>query len=65
MTEPLTASLKIAFLVFMVGSLLDMGLRLDPRDAVRASRDVCFVAYSLLWAFVIGPAVTAADAADF
>jgi BASS family bile acid:Na+ symporter len=52
--------LKIALVVFMAGNLLDMGLRLDPRDALRGLRNVRFVAYTLVWGFVIGPALAIA-----
>jgi len=52
--------LKIALVIFMAGNLLDMGLRLDPRDALRGLRNVRFVAYTLIWGFVIGPALAIA-----
>jgi bile acid:Na+ symporter, BASS family len=57
MTEILTTALKISLVIFMAGNLLDMGLRLNPRDAVAGLRDVRFVAYTLLWGFVLGPAL--------
>ena len=34
-TDHFIAFLKITLVVFIVSSLLDMGLRLDPRDAAR------------------------------
>ena len=34
-----------------------MGLRLDPRDALGGLRDVRFVAYTLVWGFVLVPAL--------
>lgn len=49
--------LKISLFIFMAGNLLDMGLRLDPRDALRGLRNPRFVAYTLFWGFVAGPAV--------
>jgi BASS family bile acid:Na+ symporter len=52
--------LKIALVIFMAGNLLDMGLQLDPRDALRGLRNVRFVAYTLIWGFVIGPALAIA-----
>jgi bile acid:Na+ symporter, BASS family len=52
--------LKIALVIFMAGNLLDMGLRLDPRDALRGLRNVRFVVYTLIWGFVIGPALAIA-----
>jgi len=42
---------------FMVGNLLATGLDLALGDAARALRDRRFVAVSLTWAFVIGPAL--------
>ena len=49
--------LKISLAVFMAGNLLDMGLRLRPQDAVRELRNARFVFLSLLWGFVLGPAL--------
>jgi bile acid:Na+ symporter, BASS family len=43
--------------VFMAGSLLEMGLRLDLRQAAHALRDVRFIVTALVWSFVIGPAL--------
>jgi bile acid:Na+ symporter, BASS family len=49
--------LKISLVIFMAGNLLDMGLKLDPRDALRGLRDVRFVAYTIVWGFVLCPAL--------
>ena len=57
MTEIFTILLKIALVIFMAGNLLDMGLRLNPQEALRGFRNVRFVAYTLLWGFVLGPAL--------
>jgi BASS family bile acid:Na+ symporter len=57
MTPLLTILLKISLVIFMAGNLLDMGLRLDPKDAVRGMRNVRFVAQTLVWGFVLGPAL--------
>jgi predicted Na+-dependent transporter len=46
--------------VFIVSSLLDMGLRLDPRDAARGLRNVRFVGLTLFWGFVASPALAIA-----
>jgi bile acid:Na+ symporter, BASS family len=48
--------LKISLVIFMAGNLLDI-LRLNPRDAVRGLRNVRFVVLTLLWGFVLGPAL--------
>jgi BASS family bile acid:Na+ symporter len=57
MAELSTVVLKVALVIFMAGNLLDMGLRLNPRDAVRGMRNPRFVAYTLLWGFALGPAL--------
>lgn len=49
--------LKLALVVFMAGNLLDMGLRLNPQDALRGLRNVRFVAYTLIWGFALVPAL--------
>lgn len=41
----------------MAGNLLEMGLRLDPKDALVGMRSLRFVAHTLVWGFVIGPAL--------
>ena len=41
----------------MAGNLLDMGLRLKLGTALVGLRNVRFVSFSLLWCFVLGPAV--------
>lgn len=56
MIETSTILLKISLVVFMAGNLLDMGLRLNPADALRGMRDARFVAHTLFWGFVVGPA---------
>jgi len=57
MTEALSILLKITIVVFMVGNLLDLGLRLDIKKAMGGLRDVRFMTLSLLWAFVLCPAL--------
>jgi BASS family bile acid:Na+ symporter len=57
MTELLTTLLKISVVVFMAGNLLDLGLRLDLRAALKGLRDVRFVTLSVVWAFVLCPAL--------
>ena len=48
---------KISLAIFMAGSLLEMGLRLILQDAVRGLRSFRFVAYALVWSFVLVPAL--------
>ena len=57
MTEFLPMLLKITIVIFMVGNLLELGLRLDLKKAMGGLRDVRFVTLSLLWAFVLCPAL--------
>jgi bile acid:Na+ symporter, BASS family len=57
MSDLLTTLLKITVVIFMAGNLLDLGLRLDLKAALKGMRDVRFVALSLLWAFVLCPAL--------
>lgn len=49
--------LKLSLVVFMVGNLLDMGLRLKLREALGGLRNVRFVGLSVLWGFVLCPAL--------
>jgi bile acid:Na+ symporter, BASS family len=50
-----TLLFKISLAIFMAGSLLEMGLRLSLPDALRGLRSVRFVAYTLVWSFVVCP----------
>ena len=47
----------ITIVIFMVGNLLEVGLRLQVSEALAALRNVRFVIMSLLWCFVLGPAL--------
>lgn len=57
MNETLDLLFKISLAIFMAGSLLEMGLRLNLADAFRGLRSGRFVFYTLLWSFVICPAL--------
>lgn len=57
MMEHLEVILKISLAIFMVGNLLDMGLRLNPQDAIAGLRNVRFVSSGLLWGFLLLPGV--------
>jgi bile acid:Na+ symporter, BASS family len=57
MTETLNTLLKISLVIFMAGNLLGMGLQLRLGTALVGLRNLRFVAFSLLWCFVLGPAV--------
>lgn len=47
----------ITIIIFMVGNLLEVGLRLQVSEALAALRNVRFLAISLVWCFVLGPAL--------
>jgi BASS family bile acid:Na+ symporter len=49
--------LNITLIIFMVGNLLDMGLRLNLREALGGLRNVRFVLQGVLWGFVLCPAL--------
>lgn len=51
----LLPALKLLVLVFMAGSLLEMGLGLSVTDALTGLRNRIFLAYGVVFAFVIGP----------
>ncbi len=57
MTELLMILLKISLVIFMAGNLLNMGLRLKLQEAMVGLRNLRFVTLSMLWCFVLGPAV--------
>lgn len=57
MAEILPIALKASLVLFMFGNLMDMGLRLKVPEAMKAMRNVRFVAQSLLWGFVLLPAL--------
>jgi BASS family bile acid:Na+ symporter len=57
MTETLNNLLKITVVIFMAGNLLELGLRLNLKEALQGLRDARFVTLSVLWAFVLCPAL--------
>jgi len=57
MDDILMIPLKISLVIFMAGNLLDMGLRLNPQDALRGLRNVRFVVLTLLWGCGLCPAL--------
>jgi BASS family bile acid:Na+ symporter len=56
-TELLPILLKLSIVIFMVGNLLEMGLRLNLQEALGALRNVRFVVLSVLCGFVLCPAL--------
>ena len=57
MADLLEKLLGVTIAVFMAGSLLEMGLKLDLKRAGHALRDVRFMVTAVLWSFAIGPAL--------
>jgi BASS family bile acid:Na+ symporter len=57
MADWLDIALKGSLVIFMAGSLLHMGLGLKLEEALSGLRDLRFLGYTLLFGFVIGPAL--------
>ena len=57
MLETLDKLLKLTMVIFRVGNLLDMGLRLKMKDAFVGLRNVRFVSLSIIWGFILCPAL--------
>jgi BASS family bile acid:Na+ symporter len=53
--KTLDIALKMSLVLFMVGNLLDMGLRLKLQEAIGALRNVPFVTQCLLWGYILLP----------
>jgi BASS family bile acid:Na+ symporter len=49
--------LKISLVIFMFGNMLDLGLRLDLPKALQGLRDVRFVILTLVWGYIVYPAL--------
>ncbi len=48
---------KISLVLFMVGNLLDMGLRIELPEALAGLRNIRFAVLTLLWGFILCPAL--------
>lgn len=57
MNDILQKIMGVTIVIFMVGNLLEVGLRLEVAEARAALRNVRFVVFTLLWCFVLGPAL--------
>jgi BASS family bile acid:Na+ symporter len=57
MADQLLVVLKIAVSFATIGSLLELGLQLEFREALVGLRNLRFVILTLLWGFVMGPAL--------
>ena len=62
MAETLELVLKLSLVIFMVGNLFDMGLKLNLGEALRDLRNIRFVGFSVLWGFVLLPGLAYAIA---
>jgi len=51
----LDIALKISLVIFMAGSLLQMGLGLKLQDALSGLRDLRFLVFGMLFGFVVSP----------
>lgn len=49
--------LKLTLVIFMIGNLFDMGLRLAASEITRNLKQIRFVSWTMLWGFVILPAL--------
>lgn len=57
MGDTMDLLLKVSLVIFMAGSLLEMGLKLDPHEALNGLRDTRFTILTLAWCFVLCPAL--------
>jgi len=53
----ITVLFKISLAIFIAGNLLEMGLKLNPQQALLGLKNIHFVAHTLFWGFVVGPAL--------
>jgi bile acid:Na+ symporter, BASS family len=51
------SAFNLVVVIFTVGNLAAMGLELNVRDALKALRNVKFVALIVVWSWVVGPAL--------
>jgi BASS family bile acid:Na+ symporter len=49
--------MNVTIVIFMVGNLLEVGLRLNVSESLAALRNLKFVLLTWLWCFVLGPAL--------
>lgn len=57
MDSLLHTTLSVTLAVFLVGSLLEVGLKLDVGAALRALRNMRFMVLTIAWGYVMGPAL--------
>jgi BASS family bile acid:Na+ symporter len=49
--------MNVTIVIFMVGNLLEVGLRLNVAEALAALRNARFVLLTIMWCIVLGPAL--------
>jgi BASS family bile acid:Na+ symporter len=54
-TEVLEKILQVTLMIFMAGNMLDLGLRLDLKQAIQGLKDVRFVVLVLFWGYIVYP----------
>jgi bile acid:Na+ symporter, BASS family len=57
MIKVLTILLELSLVLFMLGNMLDLGLRLNLKEALQGLKKPGFVILSLIWGFVICPVI--------
>lgn len=55
--DVLLSVLKVAVSIATIGSLLELGLQLEFREALAGLRNLRFVLLTLVWGFLLGPAL--------
>ena len=57
LSDTLQEAFKVMVVIFLWGSLLDMGLRLDRSEVLAGLRNLRFLLHTLIWGFVFCPAL--------
>ena len=57
MADNLQLLLSLTLVIFMAGSLLEMGLKIRLNETLQALKDRRLLGLSILWAFVLCPAL--------
>ena len=57
MDERVDLLVKVSITLFMLSAWVDMGLRLNLREALKGLRNMRFVVLSVLWGYILFPAL--------
>ena len=52
-----TIVMKVSIVIFMAGNMMDVGLRLNPVEAIKGLKDSRFVIFTLVWSFILIPSL--------